>query len=199
MGGLTEQYCLISPALWLAGNSFHTNVFASLHLTHWGRVTHICVAKLAIIGSDNGLSHGRHQGIIWTIAGILLIGPLRTNFSEILIGIQLFSFKKMHLKTSSAKWRPFVSASMLSYINAISWPLPHKVLTYMVPSNIHEWLVWWTGSHSLSEETGFMGKYVRDWNLYILVHKPTFEPGDLGSIRGAGLVLIGGAPLMSMV
>ena len=25
-------------------------------LTHWGRVTHICISKLAIIGSDNGLS-----------------------------------------------------------------------------------------------------------------------------------------------
>ena len=74
--------------------------------------THICVGKLTIIGSDNGLSPGRRQAIIWTIVGILLIGPLGTNFSEILIGIQNFSFKKMHLKMSSAKWRPFVSASM---------------------------------------------------------------------------------------
>ena len=81
-------------------------------LTHWGRATHICVGKLTIIGSDNGLSPGRRQSIIWTIAGILIIGPLGTNFSEILIGIQTFSFKKMHLKMSSAKWRPFVSASI---------------------------------------------------------------------------------------
>ena len=43
-------------------------------LTHWGRVTHICVSKLTIIGSDNGLSPGRRQAIIWTNAGILLIG-----------------------------------------------------------------------------------------------------------------------------
>ena len=55
--------------------------------THWGRVTHICVNKLTIIGSDNGLSPGRRQAIIWTNAGILLIGPLGTNFSEILIEI----------------------------------------------------------------------------------------------------------------
>ena len=75
--------------------------------THCGRVTHICVVKLTIIGSDNGLSPGRRQAIIWTNAGILLIGPLGTNFIEILIGIQTFSFKKMHLKMSSAKWRPF--------------------------------------------------------------------------------------------
>ena len=76
-------------------------------LTHWGRETYICVVKLTIIGSDNGLSPGRRQAIIWTNAGILLIGPLGTNFIEILIGIQSFSFKKMHLKMSSAKWRPF--------------------------------------------------------------------------------------------
>ena len=52
-------------------------------LTHWGGVTHICVVKLTIIGSDNGLSPGRRQAIIWTNAGILIIGPLETNFSEI--------------------------------------------------------------------------------------------------------------------
>ena len=76
-------------------------------LTHWGRVTHICVDNLTIIGSDNGLSPGRRQAIIWTNAGILLIGPLGTNFSEIWIEIQIFSFRIMYLKMSSAKWRPF--------------------------------------------------------------------------------------------
>ena len=75
-------------------------------LTHWGRVTHICVGNLTIIGSDNGLSPGRCQAIIWTNVGILLIGPLGTNFSEIVIGIHKFSFMKMHLKMSSTKWRP---------------------------------------------------------------------------------------------
>ena len=80
-------------------------------LTHWGRLTHICVGKLTIIASDNGLSPERRQAIIWTNAGLLSIGPLRTNFSEILIGIQIFSFKKMHLKMSSAG-RSFASASM---------------------------------------------------------------------------------------
>ena len=76
-------------------------------LTHWGRVTHICVSDLTSIGSDNGLSPGRRQAIIRTNAGILLIGPLGRNFNEILIEIHTFSFKKMHLKMSSAKWRPF--------------------------------------------------------------------------------------------
>ena len=76
-------------------------------LTHWGQVTHICVSKLTIIGSDNGLSPGRRQTIVWNNAGILLIEPLGTNFSEISIGIQTFSWKKMHLKMSSVKWHPF--------------------------------------------------------------------------------------------
>ena len=78
-----------------------------LKLAHWGRVTHICVGETTMIGSNNGLWPGRRQAIIWTNAGILLIGPLGTNFIEILIGIQTFSFNKMHLKMSSAKWRPF--------------------------------------------------------------------------------------------
>ena len=76
-------------------------------LTHWGRVTHICVSKLTTIGSDNDLSPGRRQAINWTSAGILLIGTLGTNFSEILSEIRALSFKKMELKMSYAKWRRF--------------------------------------------------------------------------------------------
>ena len=105
--------CLQVPLDGTLLNPQYDTIYVVWHqLTHWGRATHICVGKLTTIGSDNSLSPGRRQAIIWTIAGILLIGPLKTNFSEILIGIQTFSFKKMHLKMSCAKWRPFVSASM---------------------------------------------------------------------------------------
>ena len=76
-------------------------------LIHWDRVTHICVSKLTSIVSDNGLSPGRRRAIIWTNAGILFIGPLGTNSSEIIIGNRPFWFKKMRLKMSSGKWRPF--------------------------------------------------------------------------------------------
>ena len=48
-------------------------------LTYSSRVTHICVSNLTIIGSDNGLSPGRRQAIIWTNAVILLTGRLGTN------------------------------------------------------------------------------------------------------------------------
>ena len=97
-----EQHAFIGGA-----NTHKANQWQCLgFLTHWGRVTHICVSKLTIIGSDNGLSPGRRQAIIRTNAGILLIRPLGTNFSENLIGILTPSFKKMRLKVSSAKWRP---------------------------------------------------------------------------------------------
>ena len=59
-------------------------------LTHWGRETHICVGEHANIGSDNGLSLNQRQAIIWTNAGILLIGPSGTNFNVILIEIYMF-------------------------------------------------------------------------------------------------------------
>ena len=55
------------------GNSYLGHSPSFDLLTHWGRVTHICVSELAIIGSDNGLSHGRRQAIIWNNAGLLLI------------------------------------------------------------------------------------------------------------------------------
>ena len=44
-------------------------------LTHWGWVAHICVGKLTIISSDNGLSPGRHQAIILINAAILSTRP----------------------------------------------------------------------------------------------------------------------------
>ena len=57
-------------------------------------------------------ANGRRQVIIGTNAGILGIGPLGTNFSDILIEIHIFCRKK-----SIWKWRlqndgHFVSASM---------------------------------------------------------------------------------------
>ena len=113
---------------------------SSRPLTHWGRVTHICVGKLNIIGSDNGLSPGRRQAIIWTNAGILLIRPLGTNFNEILIGNQTFSFKKIHSKMSSGKWRPFC--------------LGLNVLTHW---NLAAHACQWTGSSSVQEVACYLG------------------------------------------
>ena len=104
-GGRTWWWNHMAGLTWLAAGRCGSN-YESV-ITHWGRVMHICISKPTIIASDNGLSPGRCQAIIRTNAGILLIWPLGTNFSEILIPIHSFSFKKMHLKMSSGKWRPF--------------------------------------------------------------------------------------------
>ena len=109
-------------------------------LTHWGRVTHICVGKLTIIGSDNGLSPGRRQAIIWTNAGIWLIGPLGTIFSEILIEILTFSFKKMRLKVSSAKRRPFclgLNVLIHCMTHSLVWTCGAVSCGWFVPKEAH--------------------------------------------------------------
>ena len=101
-------------------------------LTHWGRVTHIGISKLTTIGSENGLPPDRRQAIIWTNAGILWIGPLRRSFSEIFIEIETVPFKKMRLKMSSGKWRPFYLGLnvliTLMHLARMEWPQPS---TYM--------------------------------------------------------------------
>ena len=73
----------------------------------------------AIIVSDNGLPHVWCQAIIWTNAGLLLIGPLGSNNSEFLIKLQQFSYKEIHLKMMSAKWH----LSCLGCVNSL-WPNP---------------------------------------------------------------------------
>ena len=50
----------------------------------------VCINKLIIIGSDYGLSPGRHQAITWTNAGIHLILALETKFSEILRDLKIW-------------------------------------------------------------------------------------------------------------
>ena len=95
-------------------------------ITHWGRAAHICVSKLTIIDSDNGVSPGRRQAIIWTNAGLSLIGPLRTNFNEILIEIHAFSFKKMPFEMPSAK-----VASILSQPQCVKTPDHHYKSIYL--------------------------------------------------------------------
>ena len=83
---------------------------------HKGKVATIFVP----IGSYNGLSPIRHQAIIWTSAWLLSIGLLGIKFSEIFIKIKNFSFRKMHLKISSAKRRPFVQGKWVKSICASS-------------------------------------------------------------------------------
>ena len=98
-------------------------------------MTHICVSKLAIIGSDNGLSPGRRQAVICTNAGMLLIGPLGTNFSE----IQTFSLKKMRLNMSSAKYCSFrLGLNVLRDDGHTCRPLHFNLAIVLVKNDIKE-------------------------------------------------------------
>ena len=113
-------------------------------LKHWGRVTHICIGNLTIIGSDNGLFSCRRQSITWTNARILLTGPLGTNFSEILIEIHAFPFKKMHLNMSSGKQRPFcISHNVLKHNH-------HPIISLGLAD---AYMCQWTGSSLVWRQT----------------------------------------------
>ena len=109
-------------------------------------MTHICGCKFTIIGSDNGLAPGRRQAIIWTNAGILLIWPLGTNCCEIVIEIQPFPLKRMHLKMPSAKWRPICLGHYLNQRwnivnmtlrNKLAWSINRKA-TIFIDENASE-------------------------------------------------------------
>ena len=102
-------------------------------------MTHICVGKLNIIGSDNGLSPGRRQATIWTNARILSIRPFATNFSELLIGIQTVSFTKMYLKISSAKWRPYCLG--LNVLSPFQEAMTTKLLVPLWQPNAKAWVI----------------------------------------------------------
>ena len=95
--------------------------------------------RQTIIASDNGLSPGWCQAIIWTNAW-MLIGPLETNFSEILIAIRTSSLKKKRLKMSS-KWRPFCLCLNVLKIQVILMVIVSKMQSIPTaqPWETHMW------------------------------------------------------------
>ena len=96
-------------------------------------IMYICVSNLTIIGSDNGLSPGWRQAIICVKDGILLVGPLGTNFSEILAEIHMFSFKKMHLKMSSVKWDQNTHRIASTNIHIFMSAILYTISYYLIP------------------------------------------------------------------
>ena len=62
----------------------------------------------------------------------MLIGPLGTNFNETSIEIHTFSFKKIHLKLSSGKWRPFCLGLNGNMYNVITPELTSPIETVHV-------------------------------------------------------------------
>ena len=126
-----SRHCVIYIPLIVLLHYIDADIFwHRIPLTHCGRVTHICVGNVTTIGADNGLALTRRQAILWTNSGILLIGPLGTNVSEILI--EIHAFKKIRLKLSSAKWQPFcLGLNVLTYICLSRLALCPKSIWYM--------------------------------------------------------------------
>ena len=137
---ITGHIMEVGRRVWWCNIHFDRN--NQLHLILSGRVTHICVGNLTIIGSDNGFLPGRHQAIIWTNAGVL-IGPSGTNFSEILIEIHAFSFNKIVWKCRLRNGSHFVKTernlpSVSVFVqNDNFWQIPTGVwaLTWIIMPN----------------------------------------------------------------
>ena len=106
-------------------------------LTQWGRVAHICISKLTIIGSDNGLSPGRRQAIIWTNAGILLIRHSGTNVSEILSKIHIF-IQENELKNVIYKYDKMVAILSCPQCIKLLYKILHNDVTTAMLSWRHE-------------------------------------------------------------
>ena len=89
----------------------------SLHsISYWDleTETHICVNKLSRHWFRYWLVHVRCLAIIWTDVGLLSMGPWRSYFNKILIKIQQFTLKRMHVRMSSAKyWPSYLGLNML--------------------------------------------------------------------------------------
>ena len=113
---VTKPQCYMKPTSILVSRSANqillvtNSILKKLRLieVEWTQWSKYALVNYVTFGSDNGLSPGQRQAIIWSSVGILIIGPLGTIFSEILIGIQTFSIKKMKkmhlkLKMSSVK------------------------------------------------------------------------------------------------
>ena len=95
------------------------------HLSHWGRVTHICASKLSHLWFRQWL-------VAWTAASHYPNQCRNIVNWTISIEIDTFSCKKMHLKMSSGKWRPFCLD-----LNVLT-TLTHTIVTSFL-LNVADW------------------------------------------------------------
>ena len=79
----------------------------------WTR-THICVSKLRTIGSDNGLSPDRRQSIIWTRAGVLVLGT-RTRSTRVLNFWYSYCTRTRELQSNSTRTCTRTRGQVLRY------------------------------------------------------------------------------------
>ena len=136
---LPYNWNIVSVRWQLGIHPFKWNIH-TFELTHRGRVTHICVSKLTISGSDHV--------IIWTRAGISTIITLGTNSNEILSQIHAFALSKMHFKMSYTELQQsYLGPNVLIRLGfGISTSQPGLLFVYLhLPgssSSIGSWVVY---------------------------------------------------------
>ena len=105
-------------------------------LTHWGLVTKYGLIDLVQHRSGNGFLSIWCQAITLTNVHLSTIGPQGTNFNEIWTKVRSFSFKKIHLKMSSAKCLPFCSGlnvlTMMFHFLHLLIPSPSFILIFIL-------------------------------------------------------------------
>ena len=99
----------------------------ALWLTYRRPVTHKSVSKLTIIGSDNGLSPGRHQAIIGTSAAMWLVRTLKNKLRWSLnrnscIFMQGNAFENVVCEMTTILYRPQCVIHHIHYLeNTTYW------------------------------------------------------------------------------
>ena len=109
------------------------------HFRHASKY-YINSSSAAYICSGNGLSPVRRKAITLTYAGLLSIGPLETNFSEIRIEIQNVLYMKMQLATPFAKWQPFypgVGDELVLHRRSLAHEVTYIIITVCHRIKIH--------------------------------------------------------------
>ena len=89
-------------------------------LTHWGLVMHICHQPRPSLVQIMACRLFGAKPLSKPMLGYCELNSLRTNFSEILIKIQNFSLRKIHLKISSVKWRPYCLGLNVLTVEAVT-------------------------------------------------------------------------------
>ena len=99
--------CILNYSQWTHFKLLWIVYWYSTRLTHWGRVTHICVNKLTIISSDNGLSPSHYLNqcweiVVWTTRNLLKWNPNRNPY----IFIQENAFENVVWEMAAILSRP---------------------------------------------------------------------------------------------
>ena len=103
---------------------FQANMRRTLNgLTHWGRVMHICISKLTIIGSENGLVTSHYLNQWWNIVNRTLGNKLQWNLNQNLYIL----IQGNALENVVWKWRPFC----LSF-NELTWLPDCDMFIFMI-------------------------------------------------------------------